>query len=75
MKNKVAESYLEKHNNKYLFVILSQMRANYLMDLPKVIKENFSKKITEKAFEDVASNNAFMYLQNSEDAKTDEKNS
>ena len=75
MSKKVIETYLEKHNNKYLFVILAQMRANYLASLPKVIKENFNKKITEKALEDITSENMLMYLQdNNEDNVTNEKN-
>jgi len=57
MLDKKVDEVLEKSNHNYLFLIMAKKEVERLRKLPKVIKDNFSKKITEMAIEHVANNN------------------
>jgi hypothetical protein len=55
-KRPTVESFLEKNNMDYLFLLLCNLEANRLNSLPFSIKKSFPKKITEIAMENVAKN-------------------
>jgi hypothetical protein len=55
-KRPIVESFLEKNNMDYLYLLLCNLEANRLNSLPYSIKKSFPKKITEIALENVAKN-------------------
>ena len=55
-KRPIVESFLEKNNMDYLYLLLYNLEANRLNSLPYSIKKSFPKKITEIALENVAKN-------------------
>lgn len=51
-----VEKFLEEHNLTYLFLMLSNLEAERLANLPDIVKAQFKGKLTEKALEHIASN-------------------
>lgn len=57
MLNKKVDKFLDEHNLKYVFVILAGLESKRLMALPKVIKDSFTKNITEISMDHIYENN------------------
>ncbi len=56
------DEFLEKNNMTYLFLILANLEAERLSNLPYSIKKKFDKKITALALEHVAANQIPDYI-------------
>ncbi len=54
MINPNVEHFLEDNNITYLFLLLADLEAKRLSDLPRSLKDRFEKKLTEVALEHVA---------------------
>ena len=63
----IVDEFLEKNNMTYLFLILANLEAERLSNLPESIKRKFDKKITELALEHVAANEIPDYIVESEE--------
>ncbi len=71
----IIDEFLEKNNMTYLFLILANLEAERLSNLPYSIKKKFDKKITELALEHVAANQIPDYIVEEEEELFQEENS
>ena len=62
VKKPIVETFLEKNNMDYLFLLLSNLEVNRLNSLPYSVKKSFPSKITEFAMEHVAKNEIPDYI-------------
>lgn len=62
MLNSKVESFLEKHNMNYLFLLCANLEVRRLTDLPNFVKEKFDGKLTEVALQHVANNDIPDYV-------------
>jgi DNA-directed RNA polymerase subunit K/omega len=62
MLNPKIEKFLEENNFTYLFLLLANLEAERLSNLPYSVKKNFKDKITNLALEHIASNNIPDYI-------------
>lgn len=69
LNNYVVEEFLEKHNMTYLFLILANLEAERLSNMPYTIKKNFNEKITEMALRHVAENEVPDYIVEDEEGE------
>ena len=72
MENHIVDDFLEKHNITYLFLILANLEAERLSNLPYSIKKKFNKKITQLALEHVAANEIPDYIAEEEESDEEE---
>jgi len=61
-KKPIIETFLEKNNMDYLFLLLCNLEVNRLNTLPFSVKKTFPAKITEFALEHVAKNEIPDYI-------------
>jgi len=67
----IVDEFLEKNNMTYLFLILANLEAERLNNLPESIKKKFHKKITELALEHVAANQIPDYIVEEEEEEAE----
>jgi hypothetical protein len=67
----IVDEFLEKNNMTYLFLILANLEAERLNNLPESIKKKFDKKITELALEHVAANQIPDYIVEEEEEEAE----
>ncbi len=72
MLNKKVDQILESLNKDYLFLIAAEKEAERLRKLPKVIKEQFKKHLSQEAIEHVAQNNIPEYTIDDIEDETEE---
>ena len=68
----IIDEFLEKHNMTYLFLILANLEAERLSNMPESIKRKFDKKITELALEHIAKNEIPDYIAETEEEEEPE---
>ncbi len=61
MNHKIDE-FIENNNMTYLFLLLANLEADRISNLPYTIRKQLSGKITSKALEHIATNNIPDYL-------------
>ncbi len=62
MLNPKIEKFLEENNFTYLFLLLANLEAERLSNLPYSVKKTFKDKITNMALEHIATNNIPDYI-------------
>ena len=62
MLNKKIEQFLEENNFTYLYLLLANLEAERLSNLPYSVKRNFKEKITNLALEHIAINDIPDYI-------------
>lgn len=76
MLNQKIEKFLEKNNFTYLYLLLANLEAERLNNIPFTVRKKFDKKITELALEHVADNDIKDYIiekiEEDEDKENDE---
>lgn len=62
MLNHEIEIFLEENNLTYLYLLLANLEAERLSNLPYSVKKNFKGKITNLALEHIAANEIPDYI-------------
>lgn len=62
MKNRKIDKFLEEHNMTYMFLLLAELEAERLNNLPYTIRKKIEGKVTTKALEHIASNDIPDYV-------------
>ena len=62
MINKNIDKFIEDNNMTYLYLLLANLEAERISNLPYTIRKNIEGKITSKALEHIAINNIPDYF-------------
>jgi hypothetical protein len=62
MLNPKVEKFLEENNFTYLYLLLANLEAERLSNLPYSVRKNFQKKVTSMALEHIAANDIPDYI-------------
>lgn len=62
MLNPKIEKFLEENNFTYLYLLLANLEAERLSNLPYSVKKNFKDKLTNMALEHIAGNEIPDYI-------------
>lgn len=62
MLNPKVERFLEENNFTYLYLLLANLEAERLSNLPYSVRKNFQKKVTSMALEHIAANDIPDYI-------------
>lgn len=60
--NQIVEKFLEDNNMTYLFLLLANLEAERISNLPFTIKRALTGKVTTNALEHIAANNIPDYV-------------
>lgn len=62
MKERVVDEFLENHNMTYLFLLLANLEADRMVNLPFTIRKEFKRTIPVMALEHIAQNEIPDYV-------------
>lgn len=62
MKERIVDEFLEEHNMTYLFLLLANLEAERLVNLPFTVRKEFKKNIPGLALEHIAENEIPDYV-------------
>ncbi|MFO7896213.1 MAG: hypothetical protein R6U84_04705 [Candidatus Cloacimonadales bacterium] len=62
MLNPKVEKFLEENNFTYLYLLLANLEAERLSNLPYSVRKNFTKKLTSMALDHIAANEIPDYI-------------
>jgi len=72
--SRIIEKFLEENNMTYLFLLLANLEADRISNLPFSIKRTLQGKITTNALEHIAANEIPDYVVEVEEEETEENN-
>ncbi len=70
--SRIVEKFLEDNNMTYLFLLLANLEAERISNLPFTIKRTLKGKLTTTALEHIAANEIPDYVVEVEDDEDDE---
>ena len=69
--SRIVEKFLEDNNMTYLFLLLANLEAERISNLPFSVKRQLQGKVTTKALEHIAANEIPDYVVEVEDDEED----
>ncbi|MDP8204356.1 MAG: hypothetical protein P9L95_07485 [Candidatus Tenebribacter mawsonii] len=71
--SRIVEKFLEDNNMTYLFLLLANLEAERISNLPFTVKRTLQGKVTTTALEHIAANVIPDYVVEVEDEENDEE--